>query len=258
MVWTDADFWGHLGVRLGVLLAALAFLRHWRQQCARGDDLPTGRVVAFSVGLGVILLAEESPLHTWSEQYLFSAHMAQHLLLILVAPPLLLYGLPTAWLRWLADRPVLGTVLRGATRPAVGFLTFHLIFGGSHLPPIYDLVFAHPLLHILSHLVFVGAALLLWWPVVNPLADLPGLSPPAQVLYFFLQLAPTSLVGAFLTYAPAPLYSGYATASRPWGLSALVDQQIGGLLMWVGMGFYFFGAMTVVFFRWFGREEALA
>ncbi len=213
------------------------------------------RIIAFCAGLLVIFLALNGPLHNLSDRYLFSAHMAQHLLLTLLFPPLLLYGTP-AWVvrPLLAPRWVMAPA-RVATRPVVAAATFTAPIVLWHLPLFYEAALRHHGLHIVQHLVFLATAVLMWWPILSPVPELPRIPYPGQMLYLFLLGLPMSLTGALITLSDGVLYPFYAAAPRVWGLDALADQQIGGLLMWVPGGLALWGAMTVVWFRWSGRER---
>jgi cytochrome c oxidase assembly factor CtaG len=114
-------------------------------------------------------------------------------------------------------------------------------------------------LHVVEHLVFIATAVVMWLPVLSPAPDsVPRYPPLAQVLYLFLQTVPSSLVGALLASTATAYYATYVQAPRlAWlRLSPSEDQQLGGLIMWVGTGVYFLIASAVVFFVWAGREEA--
>jgi len=119
-----------------------------------------------------------------------------------------------------------------------------------HLPPLYNLAMAHHPVHIVQHLMFLTAAVLMWWPVLSPLPELPRISYPAQMLYLFLMSIPMSLVSVTIVYADSVLYPAYAAAPRIWGISPMLDQLSGGLIMWIPGGLYFFVIISVVFFRW--------
>jgi putative membrane protein len=204
----------------------------------------------------VIFVSLNGPLHDLSDKYLFSAHMAQHLLLTLLFPPLLLYGTP-AWV----VRPILAprwvtAVARVVTRPVIAAATFTAPIVLWHVPPFYEAALRHHGLHIVQHLVFLTTAVLMWWPILSPVPELPRIPYPGQMLYLFLLGLPMSLTGALITLSDAVLYPFYAAAPRvSRGLDALADQQIGGLLMWVVGGFALWGAMTVVWFRWSVRDQ---
>jgi putative membrane protein len=214
------------------------------------------RQIAFSQGVLVLVLALLSPLDDLADQYLFSAHMVQHLLLTLAAAPLLLVGTPGWLLRELLRATRSLDLARGARHPLVAFTTFNLVFALSHLPVLYELALSSEPLHAAQHLVFLATAVLMWLPVLSPLAEAPPYPPLGQVLYLFLQTVPAALVGALLAHASSPYYATYVLAPRIVSLSPLEDQQLGGLIMWVGSGVYFLIATAVVFFLWASREEA--
>jgi len=130
------------------------------------------------------------------------------------------------------------------------------VFALSHVPAVYELALASEALHALQHVLFIAAAVLMWMPVLSPLPEVPRYPDLGQLLYLFLQSIPASLVGALLSGASGAYYATYTLAPRIVGLSPLEDQQVGGLLMWVGSGLYFLLAIGVVFFVWASREEA--
>jgi putative membrane protein len=181
--------------------------------------------------------------------------MVQHLLLTLVAAPLLLAGTP-GWLLRDALGPRLVSVLRRMRHPIIAFVGFNLVFALSHVPAVYEFALASRPLHALEHVIFLVTAILMWMPVLSPLPEVPRYPDLGQVLYLFLMSVPASLVGALLAGASGAYYATYVLAPRITGLSPLEDQQAGGLLMWVGGGLYFLLAMGVVFFLWASREES--
>jgi len=221
-----------------------------------GARATTRRQIAFWAAVLVLFCSLNGPLHDLSDTYLFSAHMVQHLVLTLVFPPLLLYGTPDWVVRPLVRRRWVMALARWATRPVQAAVIFSAPLVLWHFPGPYQLAMRHHDLHIVQHLVFIATAVIMWWPVLSPLPELPRASYPGQMLYLFLLGIPMSVVGAMITLASAPLYTFYAGApERVWGLSLLADQQIGGLMMWVPGGLVFWIAMTVVWFRWSSREE---
>jgi putative membrane protein len=240
-------------------LAAVYWLctRPFRNRISGSAPVGAARQILFYSGIALALLALASPMDTLADQYLFTAHMLQHLLLILGVAPLLLAGTP-AWLfREVLDDVHLTGFVRWARHPLVAFFGFNVIFAMAHLPPFYELTLAIEPLHALEHVVFIVTAMLMWMPVLSPAHDIVTPYPPlGQVLYLFLQTIPASLVGALLAMAGAASYVTYELAPRVTSLSALEDQQLGGLLMWVGGGLYFLIATGVVFFAWAAREEA--
>lgn len=239
-----------------VVLYALATGRY-RDRFAGARPVERLRRAAFGAAIVVLALALASPLDGLADEYLFTAHMIQHLLLTLIAAPLLLLGTPD----WLFREILDVTRLRGfavrARHPLVAFFGFNAIFALAHVPPFYELTLANEPLHALEHVVFIATAMLMWLPVVSPAPGIVAPYPPlGQVLYLFLQTVPASLLGALLSISGSPLYPTYVVAPRAFAISALEDQQIGALIMWVGSGIFFLMASGIVFFAWAGREEA--
>jgi len=221
-----------------------------------GLHAPRRRVASFAGALAVLGLALNGPLHNLSDSYLFSAHMAQHLLLTLVFPPLLLYGTPAAVVRPLLRPPWVLRLARWATRPLVAGALFSVPITLWHFPQFYQAALEYHPLHIVQHLVFIATAVIMWWPILSPVPELPRASYLTQLLYLFVLGLPMSLAGALITLADGVLYPFYSTAPRVWGLMPMADQQLGGLLMWVVGTIYLWMTATVVWFRWSAREEA--
>ncbi len=210
---------------------------------------------SFAAAMAVLFVALQSPIDTLGDRYLLSAHMLQHLLLVLVVPPLLIYGLPAEVVQPISRVPVLASVARVLTRGPVAFGVYNGVFAIAHVPALFDLTLRSQGAHIAEHLIFIGVGVLAWWPVLSPLSALPRLSYPFQMLYLFLQTLPCSLVGALLTLSGDVLYSPYAHAVRVWGTTPIADQQIGGLEMWIGGSLFYFFAFMVVFFLWARHDE---
>jgi len=240
----------HPSVVIGLVLLGGLYV-YWG-----GLDAPRRRRAAFAGALLVLGLALNGPLHNLSDAYLFSAHMLQHLVLTLVFPPLLLYGTPS----WVV-RPLLGArwvrrLAHGITRPLAAGALFSAPITLWHFPRFYEAALEHHPLHIVQHLVFMATAVIMWWPVLSPVPELPRASYPTQLLYLFVLGLPMSLAGAMITLAEGVLYPFYAGAPRALGLSPLADQQLGGLLMWVVGTIYLWVAASVVWFRWSARDES--
>ena len=213
------------------------------------------QVASFGAALAILLVALNGPLHDLSEQYLFSAHMVQHLLLVLAVPPLILMGTPG----WIVDRvtrraPV-HRLSAWLTGPLVAFFLPNFVLGLWHFPAPYDAALANHRLHVTMHLSLMVSAGMLWWPVVSPTPALPRLGYAGQMLYLFSLGLPMSLIGALITLAERPIYRWYVNAPRLFpGLTPLEDQRLGGLIMWVPGMLVFWGAMTIVWFRWAAKE----
>jgi putative membrane protein len=214
----------------------------------------------FYAGLAVLFLSLNGWLHDLSDYYLFSAHMVQHLILTMLVPPLLIAGTPGWMLRPLLDHRVTGRVARFVTRPKVCFATFNLVLAGWHLPPMYNAAMAHHGIHIVQHLMFLAASVMLWWPILSPLPELPRLSYPMQMLYLFLTSIPMSIVAVYITYGGTLLYPAYAAAPRIAGITPLEDQLLGGLIMWIPGGLVIMAVISIIFFRWqtHGAEDSAA
>lgn len=214
-----------------------------------------GQRMSFILGLLALWGAADWPVHDLAEGYLYSAHMVQHLLLTLVAPPLLLMGTPH-WLarRLLRPRPAMW-LARRLTRPLPALLTFNAVLIASHWPLVVDLTLSYHPVHFVAHAVLIASAFVMWWPVLSPLPELPRISYPAQMLYLFLQTILPTVPASFLTFSSYPIYKFYETAPRLMGLSVIDDQRIAGLTMKLGAGFLLWGVITVLFFRFSSKEE---
>jgi cytochrome c oxidase assembly factor CtaG len=210
----------------------------------------------FISGLIVIFIALQSPIDTYADNA-FWVHMIQHLLLILVAPPLLLLGIPAALLRPLVrNRAGLG-IMRVLTHPGVAWLLATSVFLLWHIPSLYDAAVLDAKVHALEHLAFLVTALLFWWPIYSPLPELPRLSRANQVFYLLLSCQPNVILGAVLVFGHA-YYGVYAGAIHLGNISPLADQQIGGAIMWVPGNLVFLVIVSKLFFDWFNEHEAAA
>ena len=237
-------------------LAALAALYLWRARSATSENILSGwRKLSFFSSLLVIFGSLNGPIHDLSDTYLFSAHMVQHLLLTMLMPPLMILGVPGWMLRPLLRNRVISRVARRVTKPITCFVIFNLVIAVWHLPIFYNAAMDNHNIHILEHLMFMAAAVLMWWPITSQLPELPRLSYPGQMLYCFLMILPMSIVAIYISMADQVLYPAYSAAPRVTSLSPLEDQLLGGLIMWVPGGVIFMIIMTVVFFRWAARGE---
>ena len=237
------EFTVHWSTVIG--LAGLGALYLWRARQATSSQR-----TLFFTGLALIFLSLNGWLHDLSDYYLFSAHMVQHLVLTLVAPPLLIMGTPGWMLRPALRRHGVGPLARWLTSAPHAFVVFNVVLAGWHLPPMYGLAMAYHPVHIVQHLCFMIAATLMWWPILSPLPELPRLPYPAQILYLFLMTIPMSLVAVCIAYSGRVLYPAYASAPRLWGITPMQDQMLGALIMWIPSGLFFFAIISVVFFRW--------
>jgi len=235
-------------------IVALGALYLWGANRVHRD--PTTRQKAwFFSGLLLMFASLNGPLHDLSDDYLFSAHMVQHLLLTLAVPPLLLAGVPGELLRGPLSNKYVRPVARFFTRAPITFATFNIVIAAWHLPPLYNAAMAHHSIHIVEHLMFMVAAVLMWWPLMSQLPELPRLAYPGQMLYAFLMSIPMSIIAVYIAMSDHVLYPAYAAAPRVLPLSPLEDQLLGALIMWIPGGIIFYIIMTVVFFKWNARGE---
>lgn len=252
--WTSGSV--HLDVLLGLALLGVVYAWGWTRRPGKPS---ARRIGCFFAGLVSLALALNGPLHDLSEDVLFSAHMVQHLILILTVPPLLLAGTPA----WMIDRLLDPLLARRATRSLVTRATHPLsalaLYGVAlvvwHLPGPYGATLAAHGWHIVQHLTLLAAAVLAWWPVLSPSARVPRLPYGAQILYLFLFGMPMTVVAAMVTGAETLLYPYAANRPLLFGLSPLADQRLGGVLMWVPAGLVPLISFTVVFFRWAATER---
>jgi putative membrane protein len=238
----------------GIWVAYLVAVRRHRTAVGEPPDRRR-RTTLFSVGMACLWLGADWPVHDLAEGYLYSVHMAQHLLFTLVAPPLLIAGMPAWMWRGILRPRWLFLVFRFLTRPIVALILFNGLLLFTHWPEVVEASVRSELTHFTLHVLLFGSAVLMWWPVMSPLVELPALTPPAQMMYLFAQsLAPT-IPASFLTFGHTLLYPVYGTFPRIWGISALNDQLIAGLLMKLVGGFILWGFVATIFFRWHAREE---
>jgi putative membrane protein len=192
--------------------------------------------------------------HDLGEQYLYGVHMGQHLLLSLIVPPMALLATPT----WLA-RMLVGDgrgyrVLRRLARPVAATIIFNGVVVFTHWPAVVNASVANGVLHYGVHVVVVATALLMWLPVAGPLPEL-RLSLPSQMGYLFLQSIIPTVPAGWLTFADGIVYRAYDVVPRVFGLSVAHDQQMAGMLMKIGGGFFLWTVITVLFFRFATSKE---
>ena len=245
----------HLDVWLlfGSILA-LYFIGIRRHLAATGEATPVRRQRLFTLGVAILWLASSWPMHDLAERYLYHVHMEQHMLFTLVAPALLIAGMPP-WLlrRFLRPKPV-AVAFGFITKPIVALILFNSVLLFVHWPAVVELSVSSGWVHLGLHVLLVSTALVMWWPVMSPLPEYPALPAPGQMLYLFLQsLAPT-IPASFLTFGDHLLYPVYGTFPRIWGISALSDQLLAGLIMKLVGGAILWVFITAIFFRWY-REE---
>ncbi|MBA2577853.1 MAG: cytochrome c oxidase assembly protein [Euzebyaceae bacterium] len=249
------DVWLLMVALLGGYFYALAALG---PRLAPGRRPATSRQkLYFTLGVAALWLGAEWPVHDLAENYLYSVHMAQHLTFQLVAPPLLILGTPGWLLRALLRPKPVFAVARVLTRGLPAVITVSAFIALTHTPVWVEATVSNGLVHLLAHVLLVGMSLLMWWPVLSPLPELPHLSYPGRMVYLFAHSIIPTVPASFLTFTSRPLYASYAEAPRLWAwLDPVQDQQIAGLLMKIGGGLVIWGVIAVLFFRWQAEEES--
>jgi putative membrane protein len=244
-------------------LYALGLARLWRR-AGVGEGIRRWEAVCFALGWLGLFAALVSPLDTLGG-ILFSAHMAQHEVLILIAAPLLVLGrplIPFLWALPLEDRERAGQWARSPGfsrfwRSLTAPLSVWTIHGVSlwlwHLPDLYQATLRNDFVHALQHLSFFGSAALFWWALIHGRFGRLGYG--VAVLWVFTTSMHSGVLGALLTFAPRLWYPIYEARTSEWGLSALEDQQLAGLIMWVPAGFVFVILGLGLFAAWLGEAE---
>lgn len=249
---------------LTVLVAAV-YARGFRAQRLA---LPAWRMAAFFAGLAAVLAALASPIDALADE-LFSVHMVQHMLLMVVAAPLLqlgapvrplLLGLPLA-LRRLFVRPVAGArsvqwAFHGLRLPLVAAA---LYVGGLyvwHIPRVYDAAVENTALHLAEHLWFLTTALLFWSVVIDPVPARATLPYAARIPFLLVVgAAQNTILGGLLAFSTRLFYAHYSGRSAAYGIESLTDQRLGGAIMWVPGDLIFLAAASLAFFHWIAAEE---
>jgi putative membrane protein len=249
------DVWALVAVLAGGYWLAI---RHWGpRHVSPGEPAAThAQMVAFYLGVLAIWLVADWPVHELAEERLLSVHMVQHLVLSLVAPPLLLLGTPGWLLRTLLRPRWLAVLVRGLARPFPALLLFNAFIAFSHWPLIVEAALRSELIHFGLHGALVSTALLMWMPVLSPMFEIQRLRYPSQMLYLFAQSIVPTVPASFLTFADGPIYPFYGLAAPLIGVDPVVDQRIGGLIMKIVGGFILWGFIAVLFFRW-NKQDSL-
>jgi cytochrome c oxidase assembly factor CtaG len=247
----------------GVLapIAVLTVAYVWRFRTARREAGGRGagplQAAAFGAAVLVLLAALASPIDGLGENYLFSAHMLQHVLLGDLAPLLLLLSLSRVIMRPATRRLVSVERALGAfAHPVTGLLLWLLLMYFWHVPALYDAALRHPGVHLVEHASFFAAGVAVWWPLIQPVPmrrRLTGLWPVAYVGAAKFGLA---VLGLYLTWSSTVVYPYYEHVPRIWGLSALEDQNAGGALMMVEQSLTFVIVLVALFVQMLTRSEA--
>jgi putative membrane protein len=231
-----------------------------RADGAGGPRSPRGatwlHALAFAGAMLALLGALVTPLDGLGEDYLFSAHMLQHVLLGDIAPLLLLLSLSRVMLRPVTRRLMrleraLGPLASPVTAIALWLGTMYL----WHIPALYDAAVEHPLLHALEHLSFFAAGIALWWPLVQPIPMRRALTGLQPLGYIAAAKGGLAALGLFLAWSSSAHYPWYEDAPRIWGLTAVEDQNVAGVIMMVEQSLTLVLVLVWVFVRMLARSE---
>ncbi|MDB5899483.1 MAG: cytochrome c oxidase assembly protein [Ramlibacter sp.] len=252
---------------LAAALAGYAIgLRRLWGNAGTGRGVSVQQAVAFGIGWLSLVAALVSPLDTLGS-HLFSAHMLQHELLMVVSAPLLVLGRPLATWTWAlspTQRRSIGRLFQRKgwagfwttmTDPLVAWALHALALWAWHIPALFDAALENEGWHILQHFSFLGTALFFWWAMLGH--DPRGrYGPGHSAAYLFTTMMHTSALGALLTLAPTPWYAPYVPLTGALGFDPVEDQQLGGLVMWVPAGLAYVIAALVVFGKMLTRARA--
>jgi putative membrane protein len=237
--------------------------RVWRES-GRGHGTSRADAWAFTGGWLALFVALVSPLHPWGE-VLFSAHMMQHEVLMLIAAPLLvlarplvpfLWALPIGWrqsIGAMGKRRAVQSAWRALTNPLAAWAVHAVALWVWHVPALFQATLRSDLVHTLQHLSFLGSALLFWWALIHGRRGLMGYG--AAVLYMFTTSVHSGVLGALITFAHKIWYPAYAQSTQSWGLTPLEDQQLGGLIMWIPAATVYILAGLVLMAGWMRESE---
>lgn len=225
--------------------------------------VPRVRSAAFLGGLAAIALALMSGIEEY-DTTLFAVHMIQHMLLVFVAAPLLALGAPVTQLlrastpgvrsRWIL--PVLRSRILGVlSHPVVAWIGFTGVMWISHFSPLFEAALENPGIHELEHALYLGSALLFWWPIVALDPAPHRMKLPARLMYVFLQMPQNSFLAMALLFAEDPLYPHYVTLGSPYGIEALADQKLAAGFMWFFGDVLFLAVLVALLAMWMRREE---
>ncbi len=259
-----ADPWRfQANVEVYVLVAFLIGAFVYTVRVLGPQAVPAGQPVVsrrnlwcFVMAMLVLFGASTWPIHQIGEDYLYSVHMVQHMLLSYVLPPLVLLATPEWLMRVLIGNGRAYRVVAFFTKPVVAAVIYNLVIMLLHVPGVVNTATVNGPLHYSLHLLLVVTALLMWAPVVGPFAELQ-MRPGGKMVYLFLQGVVPTLPAMWLSLADKPVYRHYGSQPvRVWGVSVMDDQQIAGLIMKIGGSTYMWVLMGFIFFARFSKESA--
>jgi putative membrane protein len=210
--------------------------------------------ISFSLAMLTLWVASDWPVHDISEEYLYSAHMVQHMMLSYFLPPLALMATPTWLAKTLLGDGGLYRAVRFLSKPVVAAVLFNAMVMGLHIPLLVNASLDNGALHYGLHVVVVSASLLMWMPVCGPIPEF-RIGVAGAMIYLFLQSVVPTVPAAWLTFAEGIVYDAYDQPIRLWGISAVQDQQLAGAVMKVAGGLFLWSIVIFLFFRRFAVHD---
>jgi cytochrome c oxidase assembly factor CtaG len=256
--WLTAWSW-ETGTIIGIAVVIIVYFAitfPLSKRFTHSDPPNSTRILWFSLGIFAAIIALISPINIASKEYLFSAHMIQHILITLVMAPLLLAGTPGWLISDVMHHNWIKRFTKIITNPIPAFFLYFLSLSFWHLPSVHTAMMGNEAMHVAQTLSFIVTGLLFWWPVVIAVPELPILSDPLKMLYLFLAVIPCTVLGVVIIFAPTIMASSYSMAARITPLDPMTDQQVAGILMAVPSMFILLGTMLTVYYRWYKREGA--
>ena len=253
-----------LPLLISAWLYAQGLIRTWRAS-EIGGGIRVWEAGCFAGGWLALIVALVSPLHPWGRA-LFSVHMAQHEILMLIAAPLLVLGrpmavflraLPITWARSLAhasNNSVWQSIWCTISNALVAWFIHAAVLWVWHAPALMNAVIDNEFVHALQHICFLFSALLFWWAVIHGRQRALGYG--MAVLYMFTTALHSGLLGVLMTFATSVWYPAYTNTTQAWGLTPLEDQQLGGLIMWIPAGVVYIVAGLALLAGWMKESEA--
>jgi len=223
-----------------------------------------GKAFAWVSGVLVLFLALCSPIDTLGDDYLFSAHMLQHMMLGTIAPPLLIAGLPASFVQSWLRFPIIAKLERIFSYAPLALIIGCATFWVWHLPYLYNLALENEVVHVVEHILFIITGTMLWWPVLKPIPQ-GKLSPMAAIIYLSIAATLGMILGIIFTISDTVFYAFYnhpkdeigalKLIREDWGMTALDDQKLGGAIMWEPMGAIFLWAILAGMVDWFKHSD---
>lgn len=240
---------------IGIVAATVGYLGAARivDRAHPATRVPGWRLAAWLAGVAVLAVALGSAVDVYADS-VFSVHMVQHVLLAMVAPPLLALGAPVtlalrvarAGIRRSVLLPILHSrLVRAVSWPLISWSLFAFVMWATHFSPLFNAALENEALHSGEHLLYLAAGLLFWWPVIGADPIRWRLGPLQRMVYLGAQMPLNTAVGLAIYFAPTVLYPHYATLGRTWGPDPLTDQQIAGVVMWGAGDVIMLGALVL-------------